>query len=127
MKVAIYGRAIAQKEIKHFEHLLDVINSNKGHSVKAAGLMDSHYSPKAKVILDQQPEPGNGFLALSKIPTPKGCIRLASPTTVEEYARDLYSALRLGDKKNLSKIYAILPLGSGLSEAIRDRLSKAAN
>ena len=106
---------------------LDVINSDKKNSVKAAGLMDSHYSPKAKVILDQQPEPGNGFLAMSMVPTPKGCIRLASPTTVEEYARGLYSALRLGDKKNLSKIYAILPLGSGLSEAIRDRLSKAAN
>jgi L-threonylcarbamoyladenylate synthase len=106
---------------------LDVINSNKGHSVKAAGLMDSHYSPKAKVILDQQPEPGNGFLALSKIPTPVGSIRLASPTTVEEYARGLYSALRLGDKKNLSKIFVILPEEVGLGEAIRDRLLKAAD
>jgi L-threonylcarbamoyladenylate synthase len=64
---------------------------------------------------------------MSKIPTPEGSIRLASPETVEEYARGLYSALRLGDKKNLRKIYAILPLGAGLSEAIRDRLLKAAN
>jgi L-threonylcarbamoyladenylate synthase len=105
---------------------LDITDTDKKYGIKAAGLMDSHYSPKAKVILDRQPEPGDGFLAMSFIPTPKGSIRLASPTTVEEYARDLYSALRLGDKKNLSKIYAILPLGSGLSAAIRDRLSKAA-
>ena len=64
---------------------------------------------------------------MSKIPTPEGSIRLASPETIEEYARGLYSALRLGDKKNLSKIYVILPLGTGLGEAIRDRLLKAAN
>ena len=104
-------------------HLIE----NNGNNIKAAGLLESHYSPKAKVFLDQQPKSGDGFLAMSKIPTPEGSIRLASPETVEEYARDLYSALRLGDKKNLSKIYVILPTETGLGEAIRDRLLKAAN
>ena len=106
---------------------LHVINADKKKVVKASGLMDSHYSPKAKIILDQQPKTGDGFLAMSVIPTPVGSIRLASPTTLEEYARGLYSALRLGDKKNLSKIFVILPNEVGLGEAIRDRLSKAAN
>jgi L-threonylcarbamoyladenylate synthase len=106
---------------------LHVINADKKKVVKASGLMDSHYSPKAKIVLDQQPKTGDGFLAMSVIPTPVGSIRLASPTTLEEYARGLYSALRLGDKKNLSKIFVILPDEVGLGEAIRDRLSKAAN
>jgi len=105
----------------------NLIEKNHNSNIKSAGLLESHYSPKAKVFLDQQPESGDGFLAMSKIPTPEGSIRLASPETVEEYARGLYSALRLGDKKNLRKIYIILPLGAGLSEAIRDRLLKAAN
>jgi len=105
----------------------NLVKKNEKSNVKAAGLLESHYSPKAKVFLDQQPESGDGFLAMSKIPTPNGSIRLASPETVEEYARGLYSALRLGDKKNLSKIFVILPEGAGLGEAIRDRLSKAAN
>jgi L-threonylcarbamoyladenylate synthase len=106
---------------------LHVINADKKNLVKASGLMDSHYSPKAQIILDQQPKIGDGFLAMSVIPTPVGSIRLASPTTVEEYARGLYSALRLGDKKNLSKIFVILPDEVGLGEAIRDRLLKAAD
>ena len=106
---------------------LDVSNADKKNVVIASGLMDSHYSPKAKIILDQQPKTGDGFLAMSVIPTPVGSIRLASPTTVEEYARGLYSALRLGDKKNLSKIFVILPDEVGLGEAIRDRLLKAAD
>jgi L-threonylcarbamoyladenylate synthase len=105
----------------------NLIEKNHNSNIKSAGLLESHYSPKAKVFLDQQPKSGDGFLAMSKIPTPEGSIRLASPETVEEYARDLYSALRLGDKKNLSKIYVILPTETGLGEAIRDRLLKAAN
>jgi NAD+ kinase len=40
MKVAIYGRAIAQKEIKHFEHLLDVINSNSIEAIIYEGFND---------------------------------------------------------------------------------------
>jgi L-threonylcarbamoyladenylate synthase len=62
---------------------------------------------------------------LANIPTPKGVIRLASPCDVEQYAHVLYSALRLGDSKNLKKIVAILPEGIGLALAIKDRLSKS--
>ena len=96
-------------------------------SIKASGLLKSHYSPRAQVVLNQQPEPGDGFLALSNIPTPEGAIRLAAPETVERYAKDLYASLRLGDEKQLDKICAILPIGDGLSEAIRDRLLKSAS
>ena len=106
---------------------LHAIESNLKKSIKAAGLLASHYSPKAKVILDQLPNPGDGFLAMSNIPTPEGSIRLASPENLEQYARELYSALRSGDDKNLAKIYVVLPVGTGLGEAIRDRLLKSAH
>jgi L-threonylcarbamoyladenylate synthase len=95
-------------------------------SLKAPGLLDSHYSPKARVLLDSTAEPGEGFIALAEISTPKGAVRLAAPTTIEQFAAEIYSALRDGDKKRLNKIVVIQPLGGGLALAIRDRIGKAA-
>ena len=94
--------------------------------IKAPGLLDSHYAPKAKISLNAIAEHGEGFLALSKFQTPAGAIRLASPNTLEQYARDLYSALRSADNQGLKKIAILVPEGDGLAEAIRDRLTKAA-
>ena len=100
--------------------------SIKQNKIRASGLLDSHYSPKAKVILNQVPESGSGFLALANIPTPIGVIRLDSPATIEEYARNLYEALRRGDKYGLKYIIVIEPDGPGLAKAIRDRVGRAA-
>ena len=93
---------------------------------RTSGNLESHYSPKAKVILDVNAKPGEGFIAMADVPTPVGAIRLATPLTVEQYAKDLYKALRLCDQKNLKKVIAIQPNGGGLAIAIRDRLSKSA-
>jgi L-threonylcarbamoyladenylate synthase len=95
--------------------------------IRASGLLDSHYAPKAKVFLGLSAEPGDGFIALDEIPTPIGSIRLASPVRIEDYARDLYNALRMGDQLGLKKIYVVEPEGPGLAIAIRDRLGKAAS
>ena len=100
-------------------------NSEKSE-IKAPGLLDSHYAPIAKISLNSVAEPGEGFLALSKFQTPAGAIRLASPNTLEQYARDLYSALRSADRQGLAKVAVQLPEGPGIAEAIRDRLTKAA-
>jgi L-threonylcarbamoyladenylate synthase len=97
------------------------------NEIRASGLLESHYSPKAKVVIDETAEPGDGFIALANIPTPTGVIRLASPENIEEYARDLYGALRAGDQKGLKKIKIIQPKGDGLALAIRDRSGKAAS
>jgi len=94
--------------------------------IKSPGLMDSHYAPKAKISLNSIAGPGEGFLALSKFQTPVGSIRLASPDSLEEYARDLYSALRSADQQGLKKVAVLTPEGAGLAEAIRDRLTKSA-
>ena len=100
--------------------------SNNTNNTKASGLLESHYAPKAKVLLDQTPKPGDGFIALSNIKTPQGVIRLASPKNNAEYAKLLYQALRDGDKQQLKTICAQLPSGDDIAEAIRDRLNKAA-
>jgi len=105
---------------------IDSVISYVKSNIRASGSLESHYSPKAAVFIDLAPSPGDGFIAMSDIPTPSGVIRLASPTSIEGYAKDFYNALRLGDKKGLKCIYVIQPEGSGLAEVIRDRLTKAA-
>jgi L-threonylcarbamoyladenylate synthase len=95
-------------------------------NIRVSGSLENHYAPKAKVILDQKPLSGSGFIALENIETPAGVIRLASPKTVEEFARVLYESLREGDHQNLETIYIEQPLGNGLAVAIRDRLSRSA-
>jgi len=94
--------------------------------IRASGLLESHYSPKAQVVIDVAAEPGDGFIALANIPTPAGVVRLASPENIEEYARIFYKALREGDQKGLKKITVLQPDGGGLAIAIRDRSGKAA-
>jgi L-threonylcarbamoyladenylate synthase len=116
---AITEEMIEQELNEKFE------KSDAKSQIKAPGLMDSHYAPKAKIYINSMAEPGEGFLALSNFQTPKGAIRLASPNTLEQYARDLYSALRSADHQGLAKVAVQLPEGPGIAEAIRDRLTKA--
>jgi len=116
--------AITSAMIEESTGLIALIN-NDG-SIRVSGALDSHYSPKAKVVLDAIAEPGDGLIAPDQIPTPDGVIRLASPRTVEGYARDLYAALRLADTKNLDVVVVLQPGGDGLAEAIRDRLARSA-
>jgi L-threonylcarbamoyladenylate synthase len=96
-------------------------------SIKASGLLASHYSPKAKVRLDMPAKPGEGFIAMANIPTPFGATRLAAPVNVEDFARVLYEALRNGDRANLTTINILSPEGEGLAESIRDRIIKSSN
>jgi L-threonylcarbamoyladenylate synthase len=95
--------------------------------IRTSGSLDSHYSPKAEVILDVVAVAGDGLIAPDQIPTPNGVIRLAAPSTIEEYARVLYSALRNADKQGLSAVVVLQPGGDGLAAAIRDRLQRSAS
>lgn len=124
--VVLRPGAITKEMIEQFTNLIVTLKADKGE-VKAPGLLESHYAPKAKVILGLGANPGDGFIALAKIATPVGSIRLASPASVEDYAKDLYSALRLGDKLGLNQIFVVEPKGHGLAIAIRDRLVKASS
>ena len=95
--------------------------------IRVSGSLDSHYSPKAKVILDVVAVPGDGLIAPDQIPTPNGVVRLAAPSSIEEYARDLYRALRSADQKGLEVVVVLQPGGDGLAAAIRDRLQRSAS
>lgn len=93
--------------------------------IRVSGSLENHYSPQATVVLNQDPKSGEGFIAMKDVATPDGVIRLSSPTSIEEYARTLYTALRHGDSQGLSTICVIPPSGGGLAIAIRDRLLRA--
>jgi L-threonylcarbamoyladenylate synthase len=64
---------------------------------------------------------------MADVASAAGVIRLAAPTTHEEFARVLYSALRAADEKGLSIVTVAQPSGNGIAIAIRDRLARAAN
>jgi L-threonylcarbamoyladenylate synthase len=100
----------------------DVVTSK----TKVSGNLQSHYKPRARVVVNQIPRNGQGFLALSNIPTPDGLIRLAVPNSATEYAQILYEAFRKADKMGLFEILVVLPKGSGIELAILDRVTKAA-
>ena len=95
--------------------------------IRVSGSLESHYSPSAHVLLDTQPQTGEGFIAMDSIETPPGTIRLAAPSSIEGFAREIYSALRYADAQGLTKVCVIQPEGDGLAAAIRDRLKRAAN
>jgi L-threonylcarbamoyladenylate synthase len=117
--------AITKEMIAESTGLLVIDEPTSG--IRVSGSLESHYSPSAKVILDTDPETGDGFIAIDSIPTPAGAIRLAAPSSIEGYAREIYSALRFADAQGLTKVCVIQPEGDGLAAAIRDRLKRAAN
>lgn len=95
--------------------------------IRVSGSLENHYAPQASVLLDTEPNPGDGYIAMSDKQTPVGVIRLAAPESIEDYARILYSSLRAGDSQKLSRICIDQPQGNGLAIAICDRLLRAAH
>ena len=101
-------------------------DSTDTEEIRVSGSLEKHYSPAAKVILDQTPVAGQGFIAPSRRVTPTGVTRLAAPKNTDEFARDLYAALRKADELGLAEVVVEQPAGDGLAIAIRDRLMRAA-
>lgn len=104
---------------------LKVLAFDQRSKIRVSGSLEKHYSPKAKVILDELPTSGQGYLALSTLKTPSGVIRLAEPVNNEEFARDLYRALRSADELGLTSLVIQQPVGDGIAIAIRDRALRA--
>jgi L-threonylcarbamoyladenylate synthase len=100
-------------------------NTTSGEEIRVSGSLEKHYAPAAKVILDQTPVAGQGFIAPSRRVTPTGVKRLAAPKNLDEFARDLYAALRKADELGLAEVVVEQPQGDGLAIAIRDRLERA--
>jgi len=120
--------AITEEMIKASTGLSVTItnNSQQTKNIRVSGSLEKHYAPAAKVLLDQNPMAGQGFIADSRRVTPTGVTRLAAPKNVDEFARDLYTALRKADELGLQEVVVEQPQGDGIAIAIRDRLSRAA-
>ena len=117
--------AITEEMIEHSTGL-DVLDAD-GVAIRVSGSLESHYSPIAKVVLDQSPLAGQGFIAMADVSSAAGVIRLAAPTTHDDFARVLYSALRAADEQGLNTVVVAQPGGNGIAIAIRDRLMRAAH
>ena len=102
-------------------------NTQNDLEIRVSGSLENHYAPAAKILLCGTPLSGQGFIAHKNIETPEGVIRLASPSDDEEFARNLYSALRDADAQELLEVVVVQPIGIGIGVAIRDRLARAAN
>ncbi len=98
---------------------------NRDDVIRVSGSLEHHYAPSAQVVLDGYPRPGDGLIALNTTPTPEGVVRLASPINNEDFARQLYGALREADAQGIDQVVVIQPEGEGIAIAIRDRLKRA--
>ncbi|WP_018697987.1 L-threonylcarbamoyladenylate synthase [Amorphus coralli] len=98
----------------------------------APGLLTSHYAPRAAVRLDAvEIDPGEACLAFGDI-VPAGSVHavafenLSPAGDLHEAAANLFAALRRLDASGAHTI-AVAPIpDTGLGEAIRDRLERAA-
>jgi L-threonylcarbamoyladenylate synthase len=102
----------------------------------APGLLKRHYSPKTRVMLHQKlsisqarrSQPDEAWLFLRKpVHTSAPNIQwLDSHGDLRQVARRLFAKLRKLDASNFSVIHVERASGSGLAEAINDRLRRAA-
>lgn len=113
--------------VEMIEAVTGVKVENRDDVIRVSGSLENHYAPEAQVVLDGHPRPGDGLIALNSYPTPEGAIRLASPINNEDFARQLYAALREADAQGIDQVIVIQPDGGDIAIAIRDRLGRAAN
>ncbi len=106
---------------------LEVVGVVEESVIRVSGSLEAHYAPAATVVLDQSPVAGQGLIAMADVVAGEGVVRLAAPTTHEEFARVLYSALRAADALGLATVIAMQPIGDGIAIAICDRLRRASN
>jgi L-threonylcarbamoyladenylate synthase len=93
-------------------------------AVRAPGRLESHYAPRAEVVLAEPEELDRRAGELREAGRRVVVLRL--PASPEEAARALYASLRESDAAGVEIIVTSLPSESGLGRAMADRLRKAA-
>ncbi len=116
---------ISQEEI---ESVIGPIGIFSQKSIKAPGMMKSHYAPTLPLILNShKPLAGDAFLAFG--PTTfegKHVLNLSKKESLTEAAANFFKMLRLLDRPDFCRIaVAPIPL-NGLGLALNDRLQRAA-
>lgn len=109
----------------------DVIDGRSSES-RAAGMLASHYAPIAPVVVIEAAAPPSSWPADTVVigpeSTPIDPSQLISvPLDSAGFARSLYAALREADAREPATIAVVAPAEGVLSEAVRDRLSKASS
>ncbi len=115
--------AIAKQDI---EAVIGPLAGRAASGVAAPGMLESHYAPRAHLRLDaHDTRPGEAYLAFGR-EAPPGGLTLSARGDLVEAAANLYAHLRALDASGV-EVIAVAPIpSSGLGEAIRDRLWRAA-
>ena len=113
--------AISSGEIEGV--LKTVVSSPSGES-RAPGMLLSHYSPDAEVILAETLD--EGMNRKQELMDGGLVVHLIYYEDVDEYARHLYEELRQADVSHCDSVVAVMPPSFGVGTAVRDRLIKAA-
>jgi len=129
--------AISTSDVERVTGLSVVSDSDK--RVRVPGALDSHYAPRAQVIVVEneaelfarcaqlESKRHVGVIAPEPVRTPSGAMRLAMPESSTAYAECLYRALREADRYELEFVVALAPTGDDVAVAVRDRLTRAAH
>ncbi len=113
---------------------LRVLDGRGGPS-RAAGMMASHYAPRAEVrvvsvdeVVDVIDGPGPVAVIGPVHDLDLGeVVELWLPEDSIGFARGLYDALRAADALGMARVVVVPPMHGPLVEAVLDRLAKAAN
>jgi L-threonylcarbamoyladenylate synthase len=111
--------------IEMIEKVTGLEIADRDDVIRVSGSLENHYAPSAQILLDGHPRPGDGYIALKSYSTPEGAIRLAAPLDNEDFARQLYAALREADAQEIELVVVVQPEGTDIAIAIRDRLKRA--
>ncbi len=110
---------------EELEAVIGPIQMHDSSTIKAPGMMKSHYAPHLPLRLDALgPQPGEAFLAFG--PTAQSDLNLSITGELREAAANLFKMLRLLDQMEFKGI-AVAPIPmQGLGLALNDRLQRAA-
>ena len=107
-------------------------------TVRVSGSLESHYAPRAGVVLAERAEVLSQVAALQaegrrvavlgprELPLPAGVPLFEVPEAPAAAAQVLYARLREADAAGADVLVACLPRADGLGTAVRDRLARAA-
>lgn len=114
--------AITRDELESIGNIK--IENSDGES-RASGMLEKHYAPKCRVVLAEDSKDAESRLsALASDGRTVEIIDFFGDTIA--YANQLYARLRRADETGTDVVIAVMPINTGLGEAINDRLSKAA-
>lgn len=92
-----------------------------GGAIRVSGQLESHYAPRARVLIVAPDESNRRAAELSR-----GGKKVVLLSRKDVVAKKLYASLRRADESGADLILVPLPESSGLGLAVADRLRKAA-